>query len=40
VLRRTVSAAMTDAVEAAVVVERCTQPALRLARPDLPDSEY
>lgn len=40
VLRRTVPAAMGQQVEADVTVERCEQPALKLAQPNIPDSEY
>jgi hypothetical protein len=39
-LRRTVPAAMGQAVEADVTVQRCEQPPLRFAEPSLPDSEY
>ena len=39
-MRRTVPAAMGQQVEADVMVERCDQPALRFAEPNLPDGEY
>ena len=40
VARRTVSAAMSQTVEADVVVERCDTPGLRFAKPVLADDEY
>lgn len=40
VLRKTVPAAMSAQVEADVTVERCEQPQLPFAQPNLPDSEY
>lgn len=40
VARRTVSAAMSQTVEADVVVERCDTPGLRFAEPVLADDEY
>ena len=40
VARRTVSAAMSQTVEADVVVERCDEPGLQFAKPVLADDEY